>query len=64
MRRHVFPGGIAGASLKLEAPRDLVQFGLRVFPGGIAGASLKRVVGEADSTSATAFSPAESPGPH
>ena len=38
----VFPGEIAGASLKLVPPRGLDRGPPAVFPGEIAGASLKR----------------------
>ena len=37
----VFPGGIAGASLKQELARRELYLAHEVFPGGIAGASLK-----------------------
>ena len=63
--REVFPGGIAGASLKRRwldriDPREAMP----VFPGGIAGASLKRRPGGRGRDAALQFSPAESPGPH
>ena len=38
----VFPGGIAGASLKRPSWRSGDPAPYLVFPGGIAGASLKR----------------------
>ena len=60
----VFPGGIAGASLKHARGRDGPRSAL-VFPGGIAGASLKQGHGGEDGALAVEeFSPAESPGPH
>ena len=37
----VFPGGIAGASLKHDGPQERRARLHHVFPGGIAGASLK-----------------------
>ena len=61
----VFPGGIAGASLKPRLARRAEPSPVVVvFPGGIAGASLKprHVAGEIDGLGR--FSPAESPGPH
>ena len=63
-KRPVFPGGIAGASLKPVNQEPVGGAPAGVFPGGIAGASLKRRPGEADGRSVRAFSPAESPGPH
>ena len=41
VRRNGFPGGIAGASLKLAVVEELQTF-IEGFPGGIAGASLKQ----------------------
>ncbi len=40
----LFPGFIAGASLKLTSPLVSLLASLRLFPGFIAGASLKRRV--------------------
>ena len=42
----VFPGGIAGASLKLPSREPCAPPPRKVFPGGIAGASLKPPGGE------------------
>ena len=62
-RRRVFPGGIAGASLK--PPTVAMTFhGGGVFPGGIAGASLKHSPIAESAVGIRSFSPAESPGPH
>ena len=60
----VFPGEIAGASLKrrrhpLHAPAPRP-----VFPGEIAGASLKPLGAGEGRPRARVFSPAKSPGPH
>ena len=61
----VFPGGIAGASLKRAQVVERQPLALLVFPGGIAGASLKlRPAAVDDVRVASPFSPAESPGPH
>ena len=59
-----FPGGHAGASLKLDLPvRAGHQVG-RDFPGGHAGASLKLNGLEAQAGEAAQISPADTPGPH
>ena len=60
----VFPGGIAGASLKRDHLEDGDQVRRDVFPGGIAGASLKRLPVRPMPVRPRTFSPAESPGPH
>ena len=44
-KMEVFPGGIAGASLKPLRPVLSARRAMLVFPGGIAGASLKPRVG-------------------
>ena len=60
----VFPGEIAGASLKPDRSLRRVFARPVVFPGEIAGASLKRLVGRRDRAVEDGFSPAKSPGPH
>ena len=61
----VFPGEIAGASLKRERHPHVERQLLVVFPGEIAGASLKQLVHAPDvAHRSTVFSPAKSPGPH
>ena len=48
VRAPVFPGGIAGASLKPRGSPADDRERHHVFPGGIAGASLKRGSGGKD----------------
>ena len=59
----VFPGEIAGASLKRRAP-TLAAPRRGVFPGEIAGASLKPADHDSALFDPFRFSPAKSPGPH
>ena len=60
----VFPGEIAGASLKRARRHRPGQRLQTVFPGEIAGASLKRSSPGTSGRWWRAFSPAKSPGPH
>ena len=64
LAHEVFPGGIAGASLKLIQVGEVQLIALLVFPGGIAGASLKPALSLRRGPLCSKFSPAESPGPH
>ena len=60
----VFPGEIAGASLKRLLDLVGARPVRRVFPGEIAGASLKPIARGGGQWGWRAFSPAKSPGPH
>ena len=60
----VFPGEIAGASLKLARPDYIAKQPPEVFPGEIAGASLKPLPRYLTTLPTWRFSPAKSPGPH
>ena len=62
-RPWVFPGEIAGASLKRMVGAGAAPE-TKVFPGEIAGASLKPPLRRAREAVGCWFSPAKSPGPH
>ena len=65
VRGNVFPGEIAGASLKHGYPLSMERRRDSVFPGEIAGASLKpALLTRILQPLHAAFSPAKSPGPH
>ncbi len=59
-----FPGGNAGASLKLLVVQGIGVDFQHGFPGGNAGASLKQAGSKHVHASERAVSPAGMPGPH